>query len=84
MLAFIPVMARSTPRDYEKKFADFIRLCRDSKISGVKQIVVTNPSVIGDTHEEIIESLSRLAEAELGLHITNPEALSPAQGYSMN
>ncbi|MGH7944597.1 MAG: hypothetical protein ACREF9_06280 [Opitutaceae bacterium] len=77
-------MPRVTPPGYEKKFADFIRLCLESKKSGVQQIVISNPSVIGDPHEEIIESLSRLAEAGLGLHITNAEGLSPAQGYSMN
>ena len=79
-------MPRATPLDYEKKFAGFIQLCRDSEKSGVKQIVISNPAVIGDTHEELIESLSRLAEAGLSLHITNAEARgpSPAQGYSMN
>ena len=79
-------MPRATPPDYEKKFAGFIKLCRDSEKSGVKQIVISNPAVIGDTHEELIESLSRLAEAGLSLHITNAEARGPSssQGYSMN
>jgi hypothetical protein len=79
-------MPRTTPHDYEKKFAGFIKLCLDSKKSGVKQIVISNPAVIGDTHEELIESLSRLAEAGLSLHITDAEARgpSPSQGYSMN
>ncbi len=70
-------MPRNTPRDYEKKFADFIRLCRDAHVSGVKQVLVASPSVIGDTREEMIESLSRLAEASLSLQVAAPEP--PAQ-----
>ena len=71
-------MPRFTPPDYETKFADFIRLCRESKKSGVKQVVVANPSVIGDTHDEIIESLSRLAEAGLSLSIATAESRGTA------
>ena len=71
-------MPRFTPPDYETKFADFIRLCRESKKSGVKEIIVTNPSVIGDTHDELVESLSRLAEAGLSLNISNAEARGPS------
>lgn len=71
-------MPRFTPPDYETKFADFIRLCRESKKSGVKQIMVANPSVLGDTHDELVESLSRLAEAGLSLNISNAEV----RGYS--
>ena len=79
-------MPRFTPPDYEKKFSDFIRLCRDSQQSGVKEIIVTNPSVLGDTHDELVESLSRLAKARLSLHITNAEArgTSPAGRRSLN
>lgn len=79
-------MPRFTPPDYETKFADFIRLCRDSAKSGIKQVVVANPSVIGDTHDELIESLSRLAEAGLSLSVTDPEmrGTSPTARPSLN
>lgn len=79
-------MPRFTPPNYETKFADFIRLCRDAAKSGVKQVVIANPSVIGDTHDELIESLSRLAEAGLGLNIAAPEmrGMSPTARPSMN
>lgn len=66
-------MARSLPPNYEQKFADFIRMCRDAKRSGLKEIVVAHPSVIGDNYEEVIESLSRLAEADLSFHAVKPE-----------
>ena len=58
-----------TPPDYEKKFADFIRLCAEAKANGVSQMVIAYPWVIGDNYEEVMESLSRLADAGLSLHI---------------
>lgn len=75
-------MPRNAPPNYEQKFADFIRLCRESKKSGVKQVVVASPSVIGDNYDEIIESLSRLAEAGLALQVADPE--SPPRDVSRN
>ena len=59
----------NTPPGYEKKFADFIRLCSDAKANGVKEVLVGYPWVLGDTYDELIESLSRLADAGLTLHI---------------
>ena len=59
----------NTPPGYEKKFADFIRLCSDAKANGAAQVVIGYPWVLGDTYEELIESLSRLADAGLTLHI---------------
>lgn len=66
-------MPRTTPPDYNSKFADFIRLCVESQKSGVKQVVVATPSVIGDNYAEIVESLSRLAESGLALNVAEPE-----------
>lgn len=62
-------MAHQTPRDYEKKFASFIQLCQESKANRVEQVIIAYPAALGDTYEEIIESLSRLADAGLSLHI---------------
>ena len=58
-----------TPHEYEKKFADFIRLCSEAKANGATQIVIGYPWALGDTYEELIESLSRLADADSTLHI---------------
>ncbi len=60
----------STPPGYEQKFADFINLCGDTKARGLTEIVVAYPWVLGDNYEELIESLSRVADAGLSLHIT--------------
>jgi len=66
-------MPRNPPPTYERKFADFIRLCRDAKAAGVRTVLVASPCVIGDNYDEIIESLSRLAEAGLSLQVADPE-----------
>ena len=58
-----------TPPRYEKKFGDFIRLCAEAKANGSAEVVVHYPWVLGDTYEELIESLSRLADAGLLLHV---------------
>lgn len=62
-----------TPQGYEKKFADFIKLCSAAKASGATQVAVAFPWALGDNYEELIESLSRLAEAVLLLHIVAPK-----------
>jgi len=59
----------NTPPGYEKKFADFIRLCSEAKAQGVGQVTVAYPWVLGDTYQELIESLARLADAELLLRV---------------
>ncbi len=66
-------MVKPAPIGYAKKFEGFIRMCDEAKAKGLKVIVVAHPSVIGDNYDEVIESLSRLARAELTLAITKPE-----------
>jgi hypothetical protein len=55
---------------YKQKFAGLIKACDDCKAQGVRLLVVAWPWVLGDTHKELIESLSRIADAGLVLHIT--------------
>ncbi len=61
------------PRGYERKFADFIRMCETAKEKGLDAVVVAAPWVLGDTLEEMTESLTRLAKAGLCLAIAQPE-----------
>ena len=61
------------PSGYEEKFANFIRLCSEAKAKGATQVSVALPWVLGDTYEEIIESLARLADAGLLLHVAARE-----------
>jgi dihydrodipicolinate synthase/N-acetylneuraminate lyase len=62
-------LANTRRRLNTKKFADFIKMCEQAKADGVEVVVVAAPWVIGDTYEEIIESLSRLADAQLALSV---------------
>ncbi len=62
-------MNRKTPHGYEQKFTSFIQLCEEAKAKKVEQVIIAEPSVIGDTYDEVMESLSRLADAGLALHI---------------
>ena len=45
---------------YEKKFAGLIKVLKEDD---AEVIVVNSPDVLGDTHAELIESLSRIAES---------------------
>lgn len=66
-------MPKPPPVGYAVKFEGFIRMCEGAKKSGLKQVVIAHPSVIGDNYDEMMESLSRLAKAQLALAIANPE-----------
>ena len=61
-------MQSKTPPGYEQKFESFIKMCEVASQKGAG-VLVAMPCVLGDTYDEIIESLSRLADAKLTLHI---------------
>jgi hypothetical protein len=60
-------MKHKTPPDYEQKFANFIKLCTTA--FETKNLIIAEPWVLGDTYDEVMESLSRIADANLVLHI---------------
>jgi len=62
-------MVHTIPPGYEKKFTNFIRLCTEAKARGADNVVIAFPWVLGDNYDEVIESLSRLADAGLNLNI---------------
>ena len=55
------------PSEYEQKFPAFIELCRETKPEDI--IVVASPHALGDTYDELIESLERLGDAQVHLVI---------------
>jgi hypothetical protein len=57
---------------YEEKLAEFIRQCKTVKEQGAVTVIVTCPEKLGDTYEEIVESLSRVAELGLQLVVAEP------------
>ena len=64
-------MPHPIPHGYEKKYADFIRLCAEAKARKAHHIVVAAPWVLGNNYVEIIESLSRLADAGLAVRFSS-------------
>ena len=62
------------PTRYEEKFSDFISLCAKTD---TELVVVHHPQVLGDTYEEIVESLNRLADTEKKLVIVPRKDRSP-------
>lgn len=52
--------------EYGIKFKNLIEICEGSEAFGV---AVNSPQALGDTYEEVMESLHRLSDAGLSLHI---------------
>lgn len=65
----------TAPVGYETKFAEFIRALEENKLArrrgkkGADVMLVAMPQALGDTYEELVESLNRLADARLQLEI---------------
>lgn len=61
------------PTPYEKKFASLLKAIADSKAQGVDTLMVFEPQALGDDYQELLESLNRIAAAELHLAILPPK-----------
>ena len=56
---------------YEQKFAGFISVCKKANPSGKDVLIIDHPEVIGDTYDEIVESLNRISDANFCLAIVS-------------
>ena len=54
---------------YPEKFADFLKTIEQAKATGCEAIIIAEPWVIGDTYDEIMESLARLSGTGISLEI---------------
>ncbi|WP_394849588.1 hypothetical protein LZC95_19325 [Pendulispora brunnea] len=54
---------------YEEKFADLIKLCQNATRDGANLVLLPEPEILGDTYEELVESLNRIADADLKVSI---------------
>lgn len=61
---------RGAALPYEKKFHS-LRVALEEARAKSCDLVIAQPWIIGDTYEEITESLSRLAEAGVALHVAS-------------
>lgn len=57
------------PKDYDVKFRKFLRRIADARANGVTLFVITRPEELGDTYEEVMESLNQLAAADMNLAV---------------
>ena len=57
----------NTPVGYRQKFASIIAMCRKAKRGDV--VSIATPHTLGDSYDEIIESLNRLSNTEAMLLI---------------
>lgn len=48
-------------------------MCEESKAKGIDTVIVARPWVLGDNYHEVIESLSRLADAGLAVQVASRE-----------
>lgn len=62
---------RGLKQPYAEKFHS-LRVAIEAARAKSTGIVIAAPWVIGDTYEEITESLSRFAEAGVALHVAEP------------
>lgn len=60
---------RNEVSPYESKFAEWIKVIAHANTTNADAILIAEPWVIGDTYEEIIESLLRLGGTGVALQI---------------
>lgn len=65
---------RNLNAPYETKFAEWIKVVTEANATDVRSIIISEPWVIGDTYDEIVESLSRIGGTSLALHIAQRRA----------
>jgi hypothetical protein len=63
--------------DYERKFADFIRLLAESK---EQVVIVHHPNVLGDSYEELVEPEPSGGRGETAVDRAEKEAINEAFG----
>jgi thiamine monophosphate synthase len=64
--------------EYEKKYHDLLQRIQGAQANGITLFVVREPQELGDTYEDIVESLNRLADADLNLAVL-PRAMRGAK-----
>lgn len=62
------------PTKYATKYKKFLQRLKDAKANGVTLIVIKEPQELGETYEDMVESLNRLAAMDLNLAILPEDA----------
>jgi hypothetical protein len=67
-------------KKYEAKFPEFIRMIKETALTGATAVCVHDPETLGGGYDELVESLNRLSAAGLALHIVPPNERVGAKG----
>lgn len=63
-----------TKHKTKNKNKQFLQRLKDAKANGITLIVIKEPQELGDTYEEVMESLNRLAANDLNLAVLPEDA----------
>lgn len=55
--------------DYDRKYEALLQRIQEAKKNGITLFVVSEPQELGETYGDVMESLNRLADADLNLAI---------------
>lgn len=60
--------------DYDRKYEALLQRIQEAKKNGITLFVVSEPQELGETYKDVMESLNRLADADLNLAILPRDA----------
>ena len=63
---------------YEQKFSGFLQCCEYARKAGAEIVMVAYAEVLGDTYEELCQSLRLIAKHELTLAIASGDEIGEA------
>jgi hypothetical protein len=64
-VSYVRDFAKTKNLPYEQKFANLFALCEEAASGKFAVVIIAHPEVLGDTYEEVMISLSLLANAGL-------------------
>lgn len=64
-VAYARDLEKTKALPYEQKFSELFELCESASSLKVDVVIIAYPEVLGDSHEEVMISLSLLANANL-------------------
>ena len=59
---------------YQKKYAALLERIQEAKKNGITLFVIQEPQELGETYEDMVESLNQIADADLNLAILPRDA----------
>jgi hypothetical protein len=64
-------------KNYDTKYRELVSRINEAKANRITLFVVRRPEELGETYEEMVETLNRLAAADMNLAILPPDMRDP-------